>query len=150
MNNVDPKTATPEELAKIHAGSYVQWLVKNYLKPETERTSDEPGYEQELKSARNLFLEDLSKVSDDLKKFDRFKSKIKGEKDINKLTPQQLYNAVKEFSLEIATMTKAESEEIWQIVNYITNLGLKITAQSVKQQGSQKNLEIVISIPLLS
>ena len=36
LNNVDVETATPEELGKIKAGSYVPWLIKNYLQPKTE------------------------------------------------------------------------------------------------------------------
>ena len=31
LNNVDVENATPEELSKIKAGSYVPWLIKNYL-----------------------------------------------------------------------------------------------------------------------
>jgi hypothetical protein len=29
LNNVDVETASPEELGKIKAGSYVPWLIKN-------------------------------------------------------------------------------------------------------------------------
>jgi hypothetical protein len=53
-------------------------------------------------------MEDLYKVTDDLKKFERFKNRIQGEKDINKLTTDQLYDAVKDFDLTLATTTKAE------------------------------------------
>ena len=31
LNNVDVESATPEELSKIKAGSYVPWIIKNYL-----------------------------------------------------------------------------------------------------------------------
>jgi hypothetical protein len=109
LNNVDVETATPEELGKIKAGSYVPWLVKHYLLPKTESAPGEYSYERELKRAKEVFLEDLYKVSDDLKKFERFKGRLPKEmRDINKLTPDQLYDAVKDFDLTLATTTKAE------------------------------------------
>lgn len=108
LNNVDITTATPEQLAKIKVGSYTKWLIKNYLNPKTERHPGENGYDREAANAKETFMEDLYKVTDDLKKFDRFKSKIKGEKDINKLSVDQLYDAVKDFDLTLATTTKAE------------------------------------------
>ena len=108
MNNVDPETANSKELEKIKAGKYVQWLIKHYLSPKTERQPGDSGYEKEVKQAKETFMEDLYKVTDDLKKFVRFKGRIQGERDINKLTPDQLYDAVKDFDLTLATTTKAE------------------------------------------
>jgi hypothetical protein len=109
LNNVDIETATSEELGKIKAGSYVPWLVKHYLLPKTESDPGEYSYEREVKRAKEVFLEDLYKVTDDLKKFERFKGRLPQEmRDINKLTPDQLYDAVKDFDLTLATTTKAE------------------------------------------
>jgi hypothetical protein len=109
LNNVDIETANSEELGKIKAGSYVPWLVKNYLMPKTESAVGEYSYEREVKRAKEVFLEDLYKVTDDLKKFERFKGRLPQEmRDINKLTPDQLYDAVKDFDLTLATTTKAE------------------------------------------
>jgi len=109
LNNVDIETATPEELGKIKAGSYVPWLVKHYLMPKTETNPGDYTYEKDVKRAKDVFMEDLYKVTDDLKKFDRFKGRLPKEmRDINKLTPDQLYDAVKDFDLTLATTTKAE------------------------------------------
>lgn len=109
LNNVDVETATPEELGKIKAGSYVPWLIKHYLLPTTESNPGDYTYEKELKKAKEVFLEDLYKVTDDLKKFERFKGKLPQEiRDINKITPDQLYDAVKDFDLTLATTTKSE------------------------------------------
>jgi hypothetical protein len=108
MNNIDFNTASKEDLSKIKAGKYVPWIIKNYLSPVTERQPGESGYEREVAGAKDLFMEDLYKITEDLTKFERFKSKIQGEKDINKLTPSQLYDAVKDFDLTLATTTKAE------------------------------------------
>jgi len=109
MNNIDPETANSKELEKIKAGKYVQWLLKNYLTPKTERQFGDSGYEKEVKQVKETFMEDLYKVTDDLKKFDRFKGKLPAEaRDINKLTPDTLYDAVKDFDLTLASTTKAE------------------------------------------
>ena len=108
LNNVDPETADTKELEKIKAGKYVNWIIKNYLTPITERQPGDSGYDREVKQVKETFMEDLYKVTEDLQKFDRFKSRIQGEKDINKLTPSQLYDAVKDFDLTLATTTKAE------------------------------------------
>ena len=109
MNNIDPETANPKELEKIKAGKYVQWLLKSYLTPNTERQPGDSGYDKEVKQVKETFMEDLYKVTDDLKKFERFKGKLPAEsRDINKLTPDSLYDAVKDFDLTLATTTKSE------------------------------------------
>ena len=109
LNNVDIEEATPEELSKVKAGSYVQWLIKNYLNPKTERQYGDNGYDKEVKQVKETFMEDLYKVTDDLKKFERFKGRLPKElRDINKITPDQLYDAVKDFDVTLATTTKAE------------------------------------------
>ena len=111
LNNINIDTATSEQLSKVKAGKYVQWLIKSYLMPTTERQPGDNGYEKEVKQVKETFMEDLYKVTDDLKKFDRFKSRVKGEKDINKMTPDQLYDAVKDFDLTLATTTKSERKQ---------------------------------------
>jgi hypothetical protein len=108
LNNVDLGNMSPDDLNKIKAGKYVDWLIGQYLSLKTERQPGENGYDREHAKARETFMEDLYKVTDDLKKFERFKGKIKGEKDINKLTADQLYDAVKDFDLTLATTTKSE------------------------------------------
>ena len=40
LNNVDLTAADSKELEKVKAGKYVQWLIKQYLTPKTER---QPG-----------------------------------------------------------------------------------------------------------
>ena len=89
-------------------GGYVQWMINQIkrLRPEgvTKNSRDN--------SAIELFFEDLYKVKDDLIKFERFKNQIPVDKrDINKLTSDELYDLVKDFSLEKATTTKAERKD---------------------------------------
>ena len=108
LNDVDLENMSKDDYKKLKAGKYVQWLIKQYLTLKTERQPGENGYDRELANVKATFMEDLYKVTDDLKKFERFKGKIKGEKDINKLTADQLYDAVKDFDLTLASTTKAE------------------------------------------
>ena len=78
LNDVDIETANPKELEKAHAGKYTQWLIKSYLNlnQQTEIPYGENGYEREVKMLKERFMEDLYKVTDDLKKFHRFKNKL--------------------------------------------------------------------------
>lgn len=109
MNNVDPESANSKELEKIKAGKYVNWLVKSYLNPTTERQPGDSGYDREVAQVKDTFMEDLYKVTDDLKKFERFKGRLPQEaRDIMRITPRQLYDYVKDFDLTLATTTKAE------------------------------------------
>lgn len=108
LNDVDLENMSKDDYKKLKAGKYVQWLIKQYLTLKTERQPGQNGYDRELANVRETFMEDLYKVTDDLKKFERFKGKIQGEKDINKLNVDQLYDAVKDFDLTLATTTKAE------------------------------------------
>ena len=111
LNNIDLTNADSKQLEKVKAGKYVQWLIKRYLMPKTERQPGENGYEREVQSVKETFMEDLYKVTDDLAKFEKFKGKLpETMRDINKLTPDELYDAVKEFDLTLATTTKAERQ----------------------------------------
>ena len=69
-----------------------------------------PEWGVALERLQATFMEDLYKVTEDLQKFDRFKSQIPQEKrDINRLaSTDELYELTKQFSLEQATTTKAE------------------------------------------
>ena len=108
------ETATPENMEKVKIGKYAQWLLKNYANPKIEFESgitdpNSPAVKKAIKEYQDLFMEDLFKVTNDLLKFERFKNRLPQEyRDINKLTPETLYDQVKDFSLE---KTKASKEE---------------------------------------
>jgi hypothetical protein len=114
LNNVDLASASKKDMENIKAGKYVPWLLKSYLKPETELKPEDRGYEKEVEEHRERFIEDLSQMTNDLKKFIRFKERIQGERDIMKMTPSQLYDAVKDFSLEKTKATSQEKEKAAQ------------------------------------
>jgi hypothetical protein len=108
-NNISIEDLSKENFDKIKAGKYVNWLIKNFLTPQTESNPDDYNYNSEVRTMKDRFLEDLYKVTDDLKKFERFKNRLPEDKrDINKMTPNELYQAVKDFDLTLATTTKSE------------------------------------------
>ena len=117
MNDVDISDYKNQDLNKIEVGKYSTWLIKNFINlnqtVEAEIPFGQPGYEKELKRAKELFLEDLYKTTDDLKKFEKFKHKLpQDQRNIHTLTPQTLYNAVKDFDLTLATTTKQERKSL--------------------------------------
>ena len=115
---MEVESITPQDMEseRVKIGKYVQWLLKNYDTPKLP--ADHPlnivdpqsgQYKSALKEFQNLFMEDLYKVTGDLKKFERFKNRLPQDaRDINKLTPETLYDNVKDFSLE---KTKATADE---------------------------------------
>lgn len=114
-NEVDlnDSNLSKEDMAKVKVGEYTPWLIKQYLNPTTERAFGEPGFEQEVRLMKERFMEDLYKVTDDLKKFHRFKGRLPVEqRDINKLSPDSLFDAVKDFDLTMATTSKAERKQL--------------------------------------
>jgi hypothetical protein len=103
----------PEDMEKIKIGKYTQWILKNFTIPTTlDVEPDSPRYKGVFQQYQELFLEDLYKVTGDLMKFERFKGRLPQEyRDINKLTPESLYDQVKDFSLEKTKATKDEKAE---------------------------------------
>lgn len=111
--NLGDEKISKEDMAKVKVGEYTPWLIKNYLRPKTELQYGEYGYDREVSQMKDRFMEDLYKVTDDLKKFHRFKNKLAVElRDINKLSADDLYDAVKDFDLTMATTTKAERKSL--------------------------------------
>lgn len=124
-NNVDLATAQKQDFDKIKAGKYVQWLIKSYLSvvPD-DYEPGQPGYDKALKERKDRFMEDLYKITTDLTKFEKFKSKIpQDDRDINKLNPAALYDLTKDFSLD---KTKASAEEKKQASQTYAHPGGKV------------------------
>ena len=109
--------AKPEDMEKVKIGKYTQWILKNFTTPNIDLGSgitdpNSPAVKQAIKEYQALFLEDLYKVTGDLMKFERFKNRLPQEyRDINKLTPETLYDQVKDFSLEKTKATADEKKE---------------------------------------
>jgi hypothetical protein len=112
-DGIDVDNVTPEDMEKVKIGKYTQWLLKNFVLPTTlDVTPDSPRYKEAYKQYQELFMEDLFKVTNDLMKYERFKNRLPQEaRDINKLTPETLYDQVKDFSLEKTKASKEEKQE---------------------------------------
>ena len=111
----DPTTRVDgDEIKK--AGTYVQWLLKQYLKlnqtAEVETEYGTPAYTGELTRLQQLFFEDLYNTTQDLKKYDRFKGQLEREqRDINKISMEKLNDLMLPFSLEKTKATKDEKKQ---------------------------------------
>lgn len=107
----DPTTRRDGDTIK-KAGSYTNWLVKQFLKLEPDAEYGTPQFKRELAELQRLFFEDLYKTTEDLQKFDRFKGQLDtSQRDINSQTIDSLMRAVEDFSLEKTKATKQEKEE---------------------------------------
>ena len=121
-DGMDIDNVKPEQMEKVKIGKYAQWLIKNFITPKLEPNhplmvlDPQSGqYKAALKQFQDLFMEDLYKVTTNLQKFERFKNRLSQEfRDINKLTPETLYDQVKDFSLEKTKATAAEKKEASQ------------------------------------
>jgi hypothetical protein len=73
---------------------------------------DPRAYAQAVKNYQSLFMEDLYKVTADLKKYERFKNTFPQEKrDIAKLSKDEVFELVKDLSLDKTKASKSEKEE---------------------------------------
>ncbi len=105
--NFDFDSADAEKMieANIQPGAYTQWMIKHFANPNVE--DYEKGtreYDRERKVLQARFIEDLYKLSDDLKKYDRYKNTFPQDKrDINKLTPDDVFMLTQDLSLEKAS-----------------------------------------------
>ena len=117
-DGMDVDNVTPKDMDRVKIGKYTQWLLKNFITPKLEPNHplnvldpQSSQYKSVLMAVQDMFMEDLYKVTGDLKKFERFKNRLPQEfRDINKLTPETLYDQVKDFSLEKTKATKDEKK----------------------------------------
>ena len=116
---MDINNLKPQDMDRVKIGKYSQWLIKNFVTPKLP--GDHPlnivdpqsgQYKSALKQFHDLFMEDLYKVTTNLKKYERFKNRLPQEfRDINKLSIETLQDQVKDFSLEKTKATKDEKKE---------------------------------------
>ena len=115
--NFDVEGASAEDMENVKVGKYTQWMLKNFVVPTftDERAGVEKGtaeYSRMMNEYQRLFMEDLHKMTDDLKKYERFKNQLPQDKrDINKISADELFDLVKDFKLEKTKASKQEKEE---------------------------------------
>lgn len=113
--NFDIEGASIQDMENIKVGKYTQWLLKNFVMPTftDERANIEKGsaeYKKMMSEHQRLFLEDLYKTTEDLRKFERAKQYLpQDQRDINKFTYTSLFDTLKDF--QIPEKKKAEIEK---------------------------------------
>jgi hypothetical protein len=111
----DIDTLSLESMDKVKVGKYSQWLLKNFVLPTfaDERANVEKGtpeYKRMMEEYQRLFMEDLYKTTEDLRKFERAKQYLpQDQRDINKFTVETLFDTLKDF--QIPEKKKAELEK---------------------------------------
>jgi hypothetical protein len=125
----DPTTKKPQEfdeslitvdnLSRVQPGSYTNWLLKNYVTPKidiesgiTDPTS--PAVKKAIQDYRELFMEDLFKVTGDLKKFTKYKQYFPQDKrDINKFSSaDELFRFLNDFKLPEKKQKELDKKEL--------------------------------------
>jgi hypothetical protein len=128
-------------MENVKVGKYTNWLLKNFITPTFPNVDPQSGdYKRMLKNFQELFLEDLYKTTDDLKKYERFKGQLPQEsRDITKLTPDTLFELVKDFSLQKTKGSKQEKEEAKSSYQYpgsdVVFKGPKWTVVKIEDKG---------------
>jgi hypothetical protein len=123
----DPTTKAPEnfniegasvqDMETVKVGKYTQWLLKNFIAPtfSDERADVEKGgpeYKRMMVEYQRLFMEDLYKTTDDLKKFEKAKQYLPQEqRDINKFTYTSLFDTLKDFQIPEKKMSEIQKKE---------------------------------------
>ena len=135
----DPTTRRDGDKIK-KAGTYSPWLIKQFLRLEPEADYGTPQFKEEMSELQRLFFEDLFKTTEDLQKFDRFKSQIDQEKrDINKHTIDSLQDITADFSLEKTKATKDEKKAAATTYEHpggeIIHRGPEWTVAKIEDQG---------------
>lgn len=114
--NFDIEGASINDMDKVKVGKYTQWLLKNYSNPELTPEEKEfdfksPEFRRAVMRSRDLFMEDLYKVTDDLKKFERAKPFLpQDQRDINKFTISSLFNTLDGFVIPEKAKKKEEAK----------------------------------------
>lgn len=125
----DPTTKKPQEfdeslitvdnLSRVQPGAYTNWLLKNYVTPKIDieggiTDPNSPAVKKAIQDYRELFMEDLFKVTGDLKKFTKYKQYFPQDKrDINKFTSaDELFRFLSDFKLPEKKQKELDKKEL--------------------------------------
>ena len=123
----DPDTKAPEnfdidgasltDMDNVKVGKFTQWMLKNFAAPSLteEMKSMDPQskeFKEALKRYRELYLEDLFKMKEQHEFFEKVKQYLPQEqRDINKLTPEQLKDIFANFKLPEKKQKELEKKQ---------------------------------------
>ena len=115
----DESLITVDNLSQVHPGAYTNWLLKNYAQPKVDTEiymtdPNIPAVKKAFQEYRELFMEDLFKVTGDLKKFTKYKQYFPLDKrDINKFSsPDELFRFLDDFKLPEKKQKELEKKEL--------------------------------------
>ena len=115
----DESLLTVDNLSKVQPGAYTNWLLKNYAQPKVDTEiymtdPNIPAVKKAFQEYRELFMEDLFKVTGDLKKFTKYKQYFPLDKrDINKFSsPDELFRFLDDFKLPEKKQKELEKKEL--------------------------------------
>lgn len=135
----DPTTRRDGDKIK-KAGTYTQWLLKQYLKMEPEAEYGTPQFKSQMTELQRRFFEDLYRTTEALQKFDRFKGQLEQEdRDINKHNIDSLTDITVDFSLEKTKASKEERQEASKTYEHpggeVIHRGSNWTVVKISDQG---------------
>ena len=115
----DESLITVDNLSQVQPGAYTNWLHKNYAQPKVDTEiymtdPNIPAVKKAFQEYRELFMEDLFKVTGDLKKFTKYKQYFPLDKrDINKFSsPDELFRFLDDFKLPEKKQKELEKKEL--------------------------------------
>ena len=115
----DESLITVDNLSQVQPGAYTNWLLKNYAQPKVDTEiymtdPNIPAVKKAFQEYRELFMEDLFKVTGDLKKFTKYKQYFPLDKrDINKFSsPDELFRFLDGFKLPEKKQKELEKKEL--------------------------------------
>jgi len=137
---MDIDTITEKNMDDLKSGKYTEWVIKNYVVPKKSdmELSDDTdpkssSYIKAHEEHKRLFIEDLYKLTDDLRKFDRGKQYLPQDKrDINIFTPKSLFSTLRDLVIPEKKKKETEQKEIKKTREGFNHGGAEIIYQGTK------------------
>lgn len=131
-NNFDIEGASVEDMENVKVGKFTNWMLKNFLKPNLpsdilslDYKSKE--YKDAIKEYKRLYIEDLFKMTQQLEFYEKAKQYLPQEqRDINKLTPNDLFLIFRDFKLPEKVLAKQKKQEVKKEIEGIKHPGGEI------------------------
>jgi hypothetical protein len=136
--NFDIDGASVKDMSAVKVGTYTNWLLNRFVKPKISELglddtveTNSVQYKKAIQEYKRLFLEDLYKTTDDLKKFERAKSYLpQDQRDINKFTPQTLFDTLRDFKIPEKKKAELEKKEAKKTRKGFEHAGGEVIHQS--------------------
>jgi hypothetical protein len=115
--NFDIDGASIDDMDKVKVGKFTQWMLKHFVLPtltDDEKLLDPQSkeYKETVKRYRELFLEDLFKMKEQLEFYEKVKQYLPQEqRDINKLNPASLKDIFTNFKLPEKKQKELEKKQ---------------------------------------